>query len=116
MQKDAYDRLLALAASENIPVVVVSMPLTDANLALLDQPLLESYRHDVREIAQKHHAAFYNLQKSSRFEFSDFEDSAHLNEFGGKKFFDFLAQEVSGLRQGGASFVAATNASNKLPQ
>ena len=63
VQKDAYDRLLALAASENIPVVVVSMPLTDANLALLDQPLLESYRHDVREIAQKHHAAFYNLQK-----------------------------------------------------
>jgi hypothetical protein len=109
VQIAAFEQLLKEAKAELIPVAVVSMPVTAANLELLDPALLSTYKKDVRELAMKNHAAFYNLQRSDYFKMADFEDSVHLNEFGGKKFFDYLAEELVDMRKGLAEFVAAKN-------
>lgn len=109
VQIDAFEQLLKEAKAEMIPVAVVSMPVTSANLDLLDPALLSAYKKDVREIATRNHAAFYNLQRSDYFTMADFEDSVHLNEFGGKKLFDYLAEELVDMRKGSSAFVAAKN-------
>jgi hypothetical protein len=109
VQKAAFEQLLQKAKAEMIPVAVISMPVTAANLELLDPDLLSAYKKDVREIATKNHAAFYNLQTSDYFKTADFEDSVHLNEFGGKKLFDYLAEELVDMRKGSTEFVAAKN-------
>lgn len=109
VQIDAFERLLKEAKAQMIPVAVVSMPVTAANLELLDPDLLSTYKKDVREIATRNHAAFYNLQRSDYFTMADFEDSVHLNEFGGKKLFDYLAEELVDMKKGSSAFVAAKN-------
>jgi hypothetical protein len=80
-----------------VPVVVVNMPLTKNNRDLLDKSIYEKYMSSVSEIAQKHHSPFIDMDNSNQFTLSDFYDSTHLNEAGGKKLFAALAERIPKL-------------------
>ncbi|HMP50280.1 MAG TPA: hypothetical protein PKD05_01855, partial [Candidatus Melainabacteria bacterium] len=43
-------------------------------------------------------AGFIDLDASPEFELADFADSVHLRSRGGKKFFDLIAEKLSGDR------------------
>lgn len=92
-QMDYFEKYLALAQRENIAVLCVEMPLTKRNADLL--PIGERTKiHDrIRQLVTKYGAGYY--KPNDTFTDADFEDSAHLNARGGKKFFDGLAQRVA---------------------
>lgn len=98
LQLSYLRRLLILARENQIPVLLVEMPLTKTNLSLLPNSLLNYLESKVSLLASQYHANI--LQSSDQTAFhdqDDFEDSAHLNARGGTKLLDLLANRISGL-------------------
>lgn len=88
---------LELARAEHVSVVMVKVPLPQANLALLPQNFTSKYNSDVSVLAAKYKATLVEPTNSARFSNSDFEDNAHLNADGGGKLFRVIEPAVSGL-------------------
>jgi hypothetical protein len=89
-------RLLSLAEEKHVPVLLVSMPLTKDNLALLPNEFLAQMQNQVDSLASQFHAEV--VQPSAQVSFddqADFEDSAHLNADGGKKLLDIIARQIA---------------------
>jgi hypothetical protein len=84
------ERLLTLAQKENIKVVLVSMPLPQANLKLLPKDYLESFYLKVAKASKMHGAVFLPPVREKTYKDSDFDDLAHLSLVGGKKLFQTL--------------------------
>lgn len=96
-QLDCFKQTLDLCNQNDVPVVVVNMPLTKNNRDLLDKSVYEKYISSVSEIAQHHHSPLIDMDNSNQFTLSDFYDSTHLNEAGGKKLFAALADRIPKL-------------------
>jgi hypothetical protein len=92
-QRTAFGNLLHLLRSENIPVLVVNMPLTKENLAILPDTVLNQYQTFVRSTCQAYGAQLW--QPELNLTRTDFSDSAHLNSSGGKKFFAALDSHIA---------------------
>lgn len=94
-EQAAYlNSLLQLCRKEQIPVLLVNMPITQLNRRLIDPSLLEAVEHKVSETALSYHVPFLNLDKTdsrSFDDYTDFTDSVHLAASGGKKFFNILS-------------------------
>jgi Protein of unknown function (DUF1574) len=96
-QLECFKQTLDLCNQNDVPVVVVNMPLTKNNRNLLDKSVYEKYISSISEIAQKHHSPLIDMDNSNQFAMSDFYDSTHLNEVGGKKLFTALAERIPKL-------------------
>ncbi len=94
-QLDHFSKMLDLCNERDIPIVIVNMPLTRFNKALIDKPVYDKYFSAVSQITQTHHIPFVDMDQSNLFTVSDFYDSTHLNEVGGKKLFVALADRIS---------------------
>jgi hypothetical protein len=90
-----FRRALELARSNNIPIAVVNMPLTDKNKALLPQSVKNLFYSGISTACKDHGVPYINMDAPGAFAYSDFYDSAHLNEHGGKKLFDRLARSIA---------------------
>lgn len=111
MQKQltAYEQLLQTARKENISVLVLFMPVSKPNSALLPQGVLSDLKVRVFAQAKQNGAAGYDLEneveKSSgqRLVLDDFVDSVHVNKAGAEKLIGpiskLIAQEVRALPQ-----------------
>jgi hypothetical protein len=102
MTDEQYDRqmralrqLLSLCKSDKVPIVLVDMPLTKDNLALLPQEFKTKLLCDIEKTAKDNGVTVYKPNDDIHFGAKDFEDSAHLSSAGGFKFFDWLAGKVS---------------------
>jgi hypothetical protein len=95
-QQLAYlSKLLELAKSENIKVVLVNMPLSPINIMLLGSDRYQKFEDRIARFSQSKSISFLNLSDQVIFPNELFEDSAHLNAFGGKLFIDRLVNGLS---------------------
>jgi len=90
-----FNKMLDLCKQHNIPIVVVNMPLTSCNRGLIAKPVYDKYYSSVKTMADEHQVPFMDMDEPNAYTLTDFYDSAHLNEVGGRKFFTELAQRLS---------------------
>lgn len=89
--------LLETCRKAKIKILVVDMPRTNANEALLDKQILMRYRNDIPRLVKSFEEASYlNLNDGRTCNIEDFIDSVHCNSSGGKKVQDRLAEHISG--------------------
>jgi hypothetical protein len=78
---------------QNIPLLIVAMPLTQRNRQLLPPEFLQKHMQAVQDLA-KSKAVLLNLMDDERFVKTDFSDTAHLRSDGGVKFAEILSDEI----------------------
>jgi len=89
------NEVLAFCHRENIPIVLVKMPLDEDNLALLPEGVYDRYNKDVDQMGAKYNCTVLNFQDSRYFTSASFEDTVHLNAQGASTFRDLLLQRLS---------------------
>lgn len=77
-------------------VLIVNMPLTEANKKLMPKGSYEKYLRFINSLKQENLVSVLDLNNGS-FEQSDFMDTAHMNSRGGKKLLSTLAEEINKL-------------------
>ena len=85
-------KLLQLAHKQGTHVILVNMPLEQANLDLLPAGVYSSYLSSLQNLAEQENAQFINLNEKGLFNSSDFADPVHLNGIGAIKFFNYLCE------------------------
>ena len=104
-QLKALDALLSQAKSAGIQVLLVEMPLTSQNLAILQPAQYQEYKNGVKAIATKYNTSMSNFDdQMSHFEFADFYDSAHLNKAGALRFVPLFWQKLIDSEAFGKAF------------
>jgi len=93
-QKKYLERLLQDAKKLNIPVVLVSMPITPDNAHLLPPETLAKYNQTIKQAAADYHVQLLDLQQSNSYGPGDYIDSCHLNAGGGAKFYKQLVATI----------------------
>jgi len=83
---------LADLKNRGVKVLVVGMPLTVKNRALLSSNFWQGFRHKIALRCEESGATYLDLSDSKDFEAGDFCDTVHLNADGGAK----LANRISG--------------------
>lgn len=87
---NSLEKLVALCEKFNITLIVIDMPLTSANLALLPPETVIAYKQVISDLKVDKRLTFIQCNQSNRFLPSDFSDSAHLNALGASKFQKFV--------------------------
>jgi hypothetical protein len=94
-QTKFLERLLDLAKKDNVKVILVNMPLTKANLALMPPNYYQRYVQLLQNCSQKWQTGFVDLNAQDKFQVTDFYDTSHMNGDGGKKLVDSLIEAIS---------------------
>ena len=105
-QVSALDDLLATARAAKIDVLLVEMPVTPDNLALLTAAQKANLQLAIKHLATKYDVDFidYNAPNKALFALSDFNDSVHLNKAGSQHFLPIFARDIAESRAYKASF------------
>lgn len=74
-----------LARQNDIQLLIVNMPLTPENHALMPPSAYEHYRAALQSFSNQNGIAFVDLDGNPQFSKTDFYDTAHMNSRGGKK-------------------------------
>lgn len=90
---NAFGHILEIAKERNIRVLVLNMPLSPANLALLPEGFYKSYLIRTQAICKQQSADYFDLQVDRQFTRSCYRDVAHLNAKGGR----LLIERISPL-------------------
>jgi hypothetical protein len=77
-------------------VLVVQMPTTPGNRALLPQSFWHEFRGSLQSICRDSGSQWADLSEDADFQKQDYLDTVHLNGRGGLKFFNKLAATISG--------------------
>lgn len=94
-QVSYLERLLELGKERGIKVILVNMPLTTDNVALMPPGLYSRYMETLTTMCTKYSAQMLDLNEPSEFPKEFFEDSVHLNSRGGARFFEVLSEKIS---------------------
>jgi hypothetical protein len=95
-QTKYFEKVIALAQSNNIPIQVTFMPLTPQHTGVLPAETWANYKKTVRTIAANAHIPCWDPVQDLSFEPDEFEDSAHLDAAGGRKFFNYITERICG--------------------
>ena len=87
-------KIAEFCKKERIEFVVVNMPISLENIALLKPGGYIGYLQGLREFGIRNNISVYDLNDFSKFSRKDFHDTVHLNAFGGQKFLDNLVFSV----------------------
>lgn len=87
--------MLQVCSERHIKVVLVNMPLSAKNRALMPPEFYSRFRSSLGAIAARPGVKFVDLGDSSDFTDVDFWDTAHLDQFGGHKLLDHIAKDVA---------------------
>ncbi|MBS1989168.1 MAG: hypothetical protein JSS83_01550 [Cyanobacteria bacterium SZAS LIN-3] len=95
-----FKDLIAFCGEKKIPLIIVNMPLTERNLAVLPDDFKNEYESTVGKICrdaerQNPRFGYVDLRHDNRFELSDFRDTVHMRSPGGKKLADLLGPIVA---------------------
>jgi hypothetical protein len=93
-QATFLDKLLTLATQNSVQLLLVNMPLTPANMALMPSGYYERYFSTALRSAQNHQCGFLDLNDHTVFTTSDFRDTAHMNASGGRKLVDLIVKQI----------------------
>lgn len=107
-----FGEMIRLAHENDIPLVVINMPITAPNRDLVDPTLRNRYYNFLKETTEKYHVAYMDMDDHNMFSLTDFEDCSHLNGRGAKKFFTALAQNL--VKETNLRSIAAAKASPTL--
>jgi hypothetical protein len=91
IQSIFFEKLVDLCKRKHICLVVLNMPLTKENLAIMPNGSYQKYLATVKRISERAGDTFVDLNQDPHFNHSDFYDTAHMNSAGGKKLLDILA-------------------------
>lgn len=94
VQISFLDRLLEHCRDEGISVVLVNMPLTEDNVALMPPGFYKNYLNAVSSRTAQYGGRLIDLNNPSVFTKECFADSVHLNGLGGKRFFVELSERL----------------------
>jgi hypothetical protein len=83
-------KLLELCKERGIKVVLINMPLTPENVAMMPAGSWEKYIQCLTNAASAQGVPFIDFNRDKRFTHEDFYDTAHMNSSGGKKFLEAL--------------------------
>ncbi|MEZ4489176.1 MAG: DUF1574 family protein [Cyanobacteriota/Melainabacteria group bacterium] len=93
-QKSHLKEILSICKNKGIKLLVVAMPITEQNRALLDRTLYQRYLEEIPALTLSQGGSFLNLDDGNTNSIADFEDSVHTNSRGGKKVHDRLVQSI----------------------
>jgi hypothetical protein len=88
------DKTLALMAKDDTRVLIVNMPLTAANMALMPAGYYQRYMDTLHSTCANYQCSILDLNDGKSFALSDFRDTAHMNSSGGKKLLDAIVGKV----------------------
>jgi hypothetical protein len=94
LQLKFLNRLITLCQDYDIKIVLVNMPLSKVNVSLLGQKRYLDFASKMSTICLARDVKLIDLGSTSTFGNEYFEDSAHLNGFGGKRFLDLLTDRL----------------------
>jgi hypothetical protein len=95
VQLGFFNSILEICKQRGIKVVVVNMPLSDANRALLPSGWYSTFSHLLDETCQHSGARYLDLGTNSSFVHSDYWDTSHLAHPGGYKLVDMLTPALA---------------------
>ncbi len=98
-------KTIELAKSNGIAVQICFMPLAEEHKNILKPDAWDMYKKRVTELAATEQVTCLDPQEEISFAASDFEDSAHLNDVGGTKFFSYLTDKICSDRKVAAAIV-----------
>jgi hypothetical protein len=88
-------KLASYCHKEKIELVLVNMPISKANIALLRPEVYQQYLQAIKEFGYNLNFPVIDLCAPSFYVKDDFHDTVHLNAFGGKKFIWSLVEALS---------------------
>lgn len=90
-------RLLSFCKENKIELILVNLPLTQENRALMKPGFYQKFGDDLAKIAGENSTTYLDLSLNSDFAGHDvFHDSAHLNKLGGQRLIEALATHLCG--------------------
>jgi hypothetical protein len=87
-QMQALNQVLELGRKNDIPVLLVNMPVSQDSIDLLPPGFYDRYVQRIEAACNNRKASFLNLQQDNSYNRSCFHDIVHLNEIGGNKLCD----------------------------
>jgi len=88
------EQLLQYGKEQKINVVLINMPLTSDNVALMPPGFYQNYLTQIQTLSAKYDSNLIDMNLPGTFNRGYFADSAHLNGLGGMRFFDLLSQAL----------------------
>ncbi|MFN8555047.1 MAG: hypothetical protein U0103_26565 [Candidatus Obscuribacterales bacterium] len=88
------EQLLQYGKEQNINVVLINMPLTSDNVALMPPGFYHDYLTQIQTLSAKYDSKLIDMNLPGTFNRGYFADSAHLNGLGGMRFFELLSQAL----------------------
>lgn len=88
-QMACLEDLLKTAKEKNTPVLLIGMPLSQENIAILGKDKYQLLAQQIKDLAAKYSADIQDINESKSETFSlrkDFADSVHLNKEGSRRF------------------------------
>lgn len=85
------NKIVDFCRRQNIQLIILNMPLTKENLALMPVGSYERYRTKISQTALEAGCPYVDLNNEKVFAHSDFYDTAHMNSKGGKKLLDIIS-------------------------
>lgn len=103
--------ILQTAKSRDIHVVLVAMPITDANRNLLSDSTWKLYCDRLRTLAVANAdcTTFFDMQATGSFKTDDFRDTLHLHSGGGAKLLDKIVQVMAADKPTMAAITSPSN-------
>lgn len=97
VQSTYLRKALEFAKENSIAVLIVDMPLSRANKALLDPQAYARYLQTLEQTTNEFSVAYLDLGSNSDFVFDEdeFDDSVHLGLSGGRKFFHAISKKMA---------------------
>jgi hypothetical protein len=97
IQEEFLSKLMAHCKAQNIEVMIVNMPLTPQNMALMPDGSYEKYLASTSSLAQANGCRFVDLNNGN-FGLENFKDTAHMNSAGGKKLVESIVGSIKNDR------------------
>lgn len=109
IQEKFLNKLLAHCREQNIEVMIVNMPLTPQNMALMPDGAYDKYLASTSRLVKSGGGRFVDLNNGG-FGIENFKDTAHMNSAGGKK----LVESISASIRSDRALAAMIVPDNKL--
>lgn len=97
VQKKYFDMLLTRLQKDDVQILLVNMPLTQANMALMPEGFYREYLGVLAGAKAKYHCAVLDLNDQKSFALNNFKDPVHMNGSGGKVLIDRIVAAMSTL-------------------
>jgi hypothetical protein len=109
-------QIITYCKTKQIPLVLVNMPLTERNLAVLPDDFRVRYEKTIGTVCADAKAesnstlSFVDLRNDRRFVVTDFRDTCHMRSVGGKKLAEIIAPILKDKLPGKINADAGSNA------